>query len=183
MPLPLLPLFALSFGSWVGWIARRASRGSSQGGLVSPALWATGLYMGLVVVPASLGLHLTYGDWSLLYILPASRLPSAVTLLWLILVVTLGLWAVFFVARAAQRARAWMARVLCAAPFLLGGLLVAIFRTRLGAVGTYAQLKGSYGVMALQETSLGTLLALSSTAVVAGAGLTLWMSYRHLRRL
>lgn len=175
MPLPLALPFALACGITLAWFARtELARAEVPLLLTRPFLVALG--MGFLVVAPVLGYFAAlHEDWAWLYLVRASRIPSAVDLVVVLAVgaaVPLGLvlaapWAI------AKRG-ALVARVtaVCVVLFLIG---CAVFARRLAVSATFAQFHGGFGALPASKTILGRGLLSSWITLAAGYAWSAWV--------
>lgn len=170
MPLALaLPLGLLAGGS-LAWLARsELARSDVPLLLARPFLVA--LAFAIVVVLPVLGWFVAmHGDWAYLYLVDASRVPSAVDLVLATLAalqVPLG-FAIAAPLAVARRAT----RLLTLGACLVGVVAVtcALVSRRLGTSATYAQWVSSFGLVPIGQSALGRGVLTSWVALSAAFG-------------
>lgn len=173
MPLPLLFPAAIAFGLLHALLAERSLAQGTQ-----TMLLAAGLFGLAILMPVEIYLLHDYNDWAYLYLLAPARVPSAVDLLLLLFAAALVPGAAWLGARwLGDDARYRVLRALLALAGV-GLVIVAVGWRRLTHFGTYAQYKGSYGLKALTECSLGPSVLLVLATLAAG----MMVSARVLRR-
>jgi hypothetical protein len=170
MPLVFaLPLGLLAGGS-LAWLARsELARSDVPLLLARPFLVA--LAFALVVVLPILGWFVTlHGDWAYLYLVDASRVPSAVDL---VLATFAALQVPLGFAIAAPLAVARRATRLLTIGAALAGLVAlacALASRRLGTSATHAQWVSSFGLVPIGQSPLGRGVLTSWVALTAALG-------------
>jgi len=173
LPIPQLYAVNAILGLGCAWVARGEIRLASRSSVASPAFGALLIGQVLLMVPVGLYLYLFYPDWSWLYLVRATSVPSAVV------VFVIGGYPV------AAAAGYFGAVALCRASretFVLGlmgglGLLAlvsfGVAWRRVGLVGTFDQYHRLFGLTPLHGSGLGAflLLALPSVGGAWGWGL------------
>ena len=157
-------------GLGFAWVERTEIRLVSRSALRSASFGALLIGQLFLAVPLGVYLYLFYPDWSWLYLVRASSVPSAV-----VLFVMVG----YPVAAAGGY---FGAVALCRAnrepfvPALLGGLGLVLLASlalawrRVGHVGTYDQYDRLFGLSALHSSALGLFLLLALPAVGGALG-------------
>ncbi len=173
--LPLFSQLLLTFatGLAAALAARTDLRVSPKPAAFSRAFWAYLLYAGLVLLPVALYFYLFHGDWYLLYLVDTTAIPSAVVLIGCLFLVGVG--AAGFLAGAAlvRTQRDQWAGAGIGISVSLGSAIVALTRSRLSVVGTYAQYQGDFGLAAYGGALLqGTLWM--TLWIVLGLGFLLY---------
>jgi hypothetical protein len=173
--LPLFSQLLLTFatGLAAALAARTDLRVSPKPAAFSRAFWAYLLYAGLVLLPVALYFYLFHGDWYLLYLVDTTAIPSAVVLIGCLFLVGVG--AAGFLAGAAlvRTQRDQWAGAGIGIAVSLGSAIVALTRSRLSVVGTYAQYQGDFGLAAYGGALLqGTLWM--TLWIVLGLGFLLY---------
>lgn len=177
MPLLFGPLLGLLVGMSLAWASRESLPPQPEAVSLVRAPWT------LVTVELALFVHApvlvyfaaAYGDWSWLYLVAASRVPSAIDLVLVVLgaaSVPAGFWLAM---RAAAERRPERFAKVAIAPAL--ALLVAVGASarRLMTAATYAQYHGDFGTAAIGKSPLGRALLVSWVVLVAGA---VWAGFR-----
>lgn len=135
------------------------------------------LFGGVVVLPVvGYFLHF-YGDWSYLYLLPWSRVPSAVDLIIACAVALLPAAGAQLGVVLLRRDRRIVVVRAVAGLALAGVLLSLIAWRRVAHLGTHAQYIGDYGLRNVAQSSLGPSILLAGLTLAAG----LTVSARLLR--
>jgi hypothetical protein len=170
MPLPLALPIGLLIGMSLAWLARvELARSEVPLLLARPFLVALGLGA-LVYAPVVAYFVALHGDWSYLYLVRFSRIPSAVDLTLIVLAAAqlpLGFaiaapWAI------AKRGPALLKVGAVAGALLL--IACALVARRLSVSATYAQYHAGFGMVPLGKTPLGRGVLLSWVALLAGYG-------------
>lgn len=162
-------------GLGFAWVARTEIRLASRSAARSTAFAALVIGELLLAMPLGIYLYLFYPDWSWLYLVRASEVPSALVLLMVFAYPLIAIGAYF---GAVALCRANREQVLVGALGGLGLLLVvllAAFWRRIANVGTYDQYDRFFGLDPLHGSSLGLFLLLSLPAV---AGALAWSLLR-----
>jgi len=165
MPLPLAIPVGLLLGMTLAWLARaELSRSEVPLLLARPFLVALGL--GAIVYAPAVGYFVAWhGDWTYLYLVRASRVPSAIDLFLVFLAalqVPLGfaIAAPWAIARRGSRLFQVMGGT--------GALVVmagAVLGRRLSLSATFAQYHGGFGGLPLGRSPLGRGILLSWVAL------------------
>ncbi len=168
MPLPLALPIGLLIGMSLAWLARvELARSEVPLVLARPFLVAAAL--GAIVHAPVVGYFVAmHGDWSYLYLIRFSRIPSAVDLTLVVVAaaqVPLGFalaspWAM------AKRGPALLKIGVAIGALLLAGCIIA--SRRLAVSASYAQFHAGFAVMPLGKTPLGRAVLLSWAALLAG---------------
>ncbi|CAN5809461.1 hypothetical protein BH11MYX4_BH11MYX4_47930 [soil metagenome] len=165
MPLPFAIPVGLLLGMALAWLARaELARSEVPLLLARPFLIALGL--GVVVFAPAVGYFAAWhGDWTYLYLVSASRVPSAVDLL-LVLVAALQIPLGFALATPWAIARRG-SRLFQVMAVLVAVVVVtaAIFARRLSVSASFAQYHGRFGGLPLGKSSLGRGILLSWLAL------------------
>ena len=165
MPLPLAIPVGLLLGMTLAWLARaELARSEVPLLLARPFLIALGLGA-LVYAPAVGYFTAWHGDWTYLYLVSASRVPSAIDLFLVLLAaaqVPLGFaiatpWAI-----ARRGSRLFQVLGVIAALVAIAGVM---FARRLSVSATFAQYHGNFGGLPLGRSPLGRGILLSWIAV------------------
>jgi hypothetical protein len=165
MPLPFAFPVGLIIGMTLAWVAR-AELARSEVALVlaRPFLVAVGL-SAIVYAPVVGYFAALHGDWTYLYLVRWSRVPSAVDLLLVVLAavqVPLGFaiatpWAIAKRGTRILQVSAGVATVLVIA--------CAIFARRLAVSASFAQYHGGFGAVPIGRSPLGRGILLSWLAL------------------
>ena len=170
MPLPLALPISLLIGMSLAWLARvELARSEVPLVLTRPFLVAAGL--GAIVHAPVLAYFVTmHGDWTYLYLVRFSRIPSAVDLA---LVCLAAVQVPLGFALASPWAIAKRGPALLKAGAVVGALLVVaciVAARRLSVSASYAQYHAGFGVVPLGQSPLGRGVLLSWVALLAGYG-------------
>lgn len=161
MPLPLAIPFGLLLGMSLAWMAR-AELARSEVPLVLARPFLVALGLGLLVLGPVVGYFAAmHGDWAWLYLVRASRVPSAIDLLVVALAaaqVPLGFALVTPWAIRRQGARVFQVSLAVAAVLVVA---VAVFARRLSVSATFVQYHGGFGAAPLGKSPLGRGVLLS----------------------
>jgi hypothetical protein len=170
MPLPLAFPIGLLIGMSLAWLARvELARSEVPLVLARPFLVAAGLGA-IVYAPVVAYFLVMHGDWSYLYLVRFSQVPSAVDLT-LVIAVAAQLPLGFALATPWAMAKRGPALLKVAA--VVGAcLLVAcvLAARRLSVSASYAQYHAGFGTVPLGKTPLGRGVLLSWIALLAGYG-------------
>jgi hypothetical protein len=165
MPLPLAIPVGLLLGMTLAWLAREElARSEVPLLLARPFLVALGLGL-FVLAPVTGYFAAWHGDWTYLYVVPASRVPSAVDLLLVVVAaaqVPLGFALVTPWAITRRGSRIFQAM---AVAFVVIVAVAALASRRLAVSASFAQFHGGYGGLPLGKSSLGRGILLSWIAV------------------
>ncbi len=170
MPLPLALPFGLLVGMSLAWLAR-VELARSEVPLVLARPFLVALALGVLVHGPVLAYFVVlHGDWTYLYLVRWSRVPSAVDLALVMLAaaqVPIGFaiasrWAI------AKRGSALVTTSAILAAVLL--VACAVAARRLGVSASYAQYHAGFGVTPLGRSPLGRGVLLSWLALLAGYG-------------
>ncbi len=168
MPLPLAPVVAALLGVAFALVGRdevRRSSGAASAtrGFLVVALVALGL-----LAPA-LGYFLWfYPDWAFCYLVPGSRVPSALSLVAVLLVASLGPLSFTWAASALRRhgVRELVRGV--SALIVLLVITIAFLGPRLVVAGTHTAFKEGYDLSPVGGTSLGLSILWIDGCLLAG---------------
>jgi hypothetical protein len=165
MPLPFAIPVGLIIGMTLAWVARaELARSEVVLVLARPFLVAVGL-SAIVYAPVVGYFAALHGDWTYLYLVRWSRVPSAVDLLLVVLAavqVPLGFaiatpWAIAKRGTRILQVSAGVATVLVIA--------CAIFARRLAVSASFAQYHGGFGAVPIGRSPLGRGILLSWLAL------------------
>lgn len=166
----------------LGFALCARDRVRSDGPWASPALTLVLVFVGVVLVPASLYLYLAHPAWTWMYMVDPADVPSLAVIPMLALhggAVVGGYYG------GARLLRADKQRVL---GYVLGGgllvllILVPVFRDRLFSYGSYADWSRDRA-LDLMDVKLGYVLVALLSGTVAGAGFVALELFRDSRRV
>ena len=170
MPLLLAIPVGLILGMTLAWMARaELARSEVSLLLTRPFLVALGLG-GVVLAPVTGYFAALHGDWAYLYLVPWTRVPSALDLFLVILAalqVPLGLavatpWAIAKRGTRLLQVGAAIATVLV--------IVCAVFARRLSVSASFSQYHGGFGGVPIGRSPLGRGLLLSWVALALAYG-------------
>jgi hypothetical protein len=168
MPLPLALPVGLLLGMTLAWLAR-VELARSEVPLLLARPFLVALAFGVIVfAPAAGYFAARHGDWTYLYLVRWSRVPSAVDLVLVLaagLTIPLGFalatpWAI-----ARRGARLFQVAAGVALAVVIASALLA---RRLGVSASFAQFHGGFGSLPLGRSPLGRGVLLSWIAVALG---------------
>jgi hypothetical protein len=172
MPVPFAPLVSLALGAALAWIAA-PELVRDEGPIVASRPFAVVVaFAGLVWVPVVGYFVAFHGDWSYVYLVPWSDVPSAVDL-GLVLLAGAAVVGGFSLAVPFIRKRRWGPVV--GAIVLPGALAVAGFTLaarRLAVSGTYAQFHGGFGTESIGASTLGRGVLIMGVVLVLAVAWT-----------
>lgn len=178
MPLPTVLFLAFATGIAAALAGRTELKISPRPALLTRSSLAFLIFDFLVLVPASAYFYAFHGDWFLLYVTDVQRIPSAVALVGFMLQGVLAAGGFALGAGLVRTQRETIAGVMLGLSvlFAIGSTLVA--SDRLALVGSYAQYRGSFGLVPFTEGPLfvGTLTMGSILAI----GLAFLLARIHL---
>lgn len=169
MPLPFALVLAAPVGAMLAWLSR-AELGKLEGPVVSARSFWVAVALGAFVLAPLAGYFVAFhGDWSYLYFVAWSRVPSAVDLA---LVLACGALVPGGFALAAPwcaaRRGAWVL-AFAGAPLALEAVATIALQNRLAASATFAQFHGGFGVESISQTSLGRAVLYSLAVLLLAA--------------
>lgn len=175
MPIVLAPLVSFLLGVVFAWVAREdlLRPGRARSSLVRVSAFAA-----FVLAPVVAYTPTFHGDWSYLYLVSSDRVPSAVDLLLVALSVASCLVGHGAALRAVTGRRLDRVVWLALSAFLALALATALTSRRLAVVGSTAQYRSTFGLVALAQSRLARGLALSWVAIFAALGIGAWWSRR-----
>jgi hypothetical protein len=165
MPLPFAIPVGLLLGIALAWVAR-AELARSEVALLLARPFLVAVAFGVIVFAPVVGYFAAlHGDWSYLYLVSWSHVPSAVDL-FLVLVAAAALPLGFAIAAPWAIARRGT-RVLKVTAGVGGALVVAcaVFARRLAVSASFAQFHGGFGGVATSRSPLGRGILLSWIAL------------------
>ena len=165
MPIPQLLVANALLGLGFAWVARTELRLASRSAARSAAFAALLIGELLLTIPLGVYLYIFYPDWSWLYLVRASAVPS-VAVMFVMIGYPVAAIAGYY--GAVSLCRANREPVVLG---LLGGLAVVLLVTlglawrRVGHVGTFDQYDRLFGLDPLHRSSLGLFLVLALPAL------------------
>ena len=165
MPLPFAIPVGLLLGMTLAWAARAELARSEVALILARPFLVAVAFAAIVFAPVVGYFAALHGDWSYLYLVPWSRVPSAVDL-FLVVVAAAALPLGFAIAAPWAIAKRGP-RVLKVAAGGFGVLVVAcaVFGRRLAVSASFAQFHGGFGGMATSGSPLGRGILLSWIAL------------------
>jgi hypothetical protein len=173
VPIPALFCIAFAIGAAAALAARAELRTSPRSPLLSRGFAACAVFLALVVVPISVYFYVFHGDWSLLYLVDVSQVPSAVALVGFVVEWLVGLAGFLAGAALVRSQRDLLAGGLAALGLAFAGAVAGLARDRLAVVGSYAQFRGGFGLVAIGEGPLLPGAVVMSTLLVGGVAFLL----------
>lgn len=166
MPLPTVLFLAFATGIAAALAGRTELKISPRPALLTRSSLAFLIFDFLVLVPASAYFYVFHGDWFLLYVFDVRRIPSAVALVGFVGQGLLAAGGFALGAGLVRTQRETAAGVLIAfsVTFGVGAALAA--SDRLAVVGSFAQYRGSFGLVSFAEGPL-LLGAITMTGIIA----------------
>ena len=161
------PLVGFSLGVALAWAARRELDRDDERSL-RRRLWVVALFAALVLAPVAAYFLVFAADWSLAYFLDARSVPSALTLILLVLDVAVVLLGFLAGRRALRRRDDRLLWALGAAPAGLALLGVLGLLRRLRIDGTYQQVHAAFGTQPVAGGPLGWSILWMTAMLVAG---------------
>lgn len=180
MPIPQLVVANAIIGLGCAWVARAEIRLASRSSVASAAFGVLLVGQLLLMIPVGLYLYIFYPDWSWLYLVRATAVPSAVVVF---VIAGYPLAAVGGYFGAVALCRASRETFVLG---LMGGLGLVILVTlavawrRVGHVGTFDQYHRLFGLSTLHGSGLGLFLLLALPAVGGAWGWGLHRVHRAL---
>jgi hypothetical protein len=173
MPLPLAFPIGLLLGMTLSWMARiELSRSEVPLVLTRPFL-VTAALGAIVYAPVVAYFVVRHGDWSYLYLVRSSVIPSALDLT-LVVLAAATLPIGFAIAAPWAIAKRGPLLLKVAAGFGAVVLVACVLAARrLSVSASYAQYHASFGVVPLGQTTLGRGVLLSWMSLLAGFGWSL----------
>ncbi|AKF05287.1 hypothetical protein [Sandaracinus amylolyticus] len=167
MPLPTVLFLAFATGIAAALAGRTELKISPRPALLTRSSLAFLIFDFLVLVPASAYFYAFHGDWFLLYVLDVQRIPSAVALVGFVLEGLLAAGGFALGAGLVRTQRETIAGVTIGLSLLFGIGAALAASDRLAVVGSYAQYRGSFGLVPFTEGPLflGTIAMCSIVAI------------------
>jgi len=171
VPAPLAPLLGFALGVLFAAFGRVDVSESNEGR--DHKRIAVALYAALVFAPVCAYFVIFAGDWSFAYLVDSRTIPSAVSLV-LLLVDAVAPVLGFLAGQKALASRslktlAWLA----CAPIALSVVALLALHARLGIDATYAEVEADFGKRPLPGSPLGYAILWMDGVLLAGALLTL----------
>jgi hypothetical protein len=172
MPLPFALVLGPALGVALAWVAAPELGSNENAVLTSRPLAVVTAFTAFVWLPVVGYFVAFHGDWSLLYLLPWARVPSAVDLT---LVLLTGASVVGGFCAGAEAVRRRRLGRLVAVIAGCGGFAAAglpFVARRLAVSATYAQFHGDFGTEPIGASLLGKGVLVMGTVLVAGIAWT-----------
>lgn len=182
VPLPTVLFLAFATGIAAALAGRTELKVSPRPALITRSSLAFLIFDFLVLVPASAYFYAFHGDWFLLYVMDVQRIPSAIALVGFVLQGVLAAGGFALGAGLVRTQRETLAGAMIGISLLFGVGSALAASDRLAMVGSYAQYRGSFGLVPFTEGPLfvGTLTMCS--ILLAGLGFLLariWLGARR----
>lgn len=175
MPLPLVPILAALLGVIFALVGRDEVRRTTSAASSTRSFLVLTIVAFALLAPAAGYFLAFYPDWAWAYIVPGSRVPSAVDLVACLLSVSLApvtfVWTAGALRRHAVRELVRGAGALV----VLLAVAVAMLGPRLTVAGTYLQYREGYDLQPASGTSLGISILWIDACLCAGV---LWAASR-----
>jgi hypothetical protein len=175
VPIPLAPILAALLGVVFALVGRDEIRRSSAAPTGTRAFLIVSIVSFGLLAPAAFYFLVFYPDWAWAYLLPGSRVPSAVDLVAAIASAAVAPLAFVWTAAALRR---HAVRELVRGTSVLVVLLAiasAFLGPRLSVAGTYTAYREGYDLQPASGTSLGVSILWIDACVIAGM---LWAAAR-----
>lgn len=170
MPFLLALPVAWLIGLSLAWSARAELARSEVPLVLARPFLVAAAFGAIVLAPVVSYFVALHGDWAYLYLVRWSRVPSAVDLLFVLVVAAQVPLAFAATASWAAAKRGPLFVRVSAAVLVVALVLCAVFFRRLASSATYAQFHGGFGTAAIGKSSLGRGVLASWTALLAGWG-------------
>ncbi len=155
MPIPFAPLLGFVLGVFFAWVSRDELV-RDDGPLIASRPVVVASAFAVFVFAPMVGYFVAFhGDWSYLYLLPRSRIPSAVDLALVLFAGTLLPIGAMVAAPAARQKRLGVVVWLVSVPGALALALFAWSARRLSVSASYAQFHGDFGTEPIAASTLG----------------------------
>jgi len=172
VPTAFAPLIGFALGAALAWVAR-PELARDEGPIVASRCFALVVaFVGFVWLPVVGYFAAFHGDWSYLYVVAWSRVPSAIDL-GLVLIAGAAVVGSFCLAAEPVRKRRYgpvVVMIVAPAGLCVAGLLLAVHR--LAVSGTYAQFHGDFGTEPIVASSLGKGVLLMGAVLFLGLAWT-----------
>jgi hypothetical protein len=177
VPIAFAPLFGLTVGAALAWIAA-AELARDDGPIVASRSFAiVAAFAGFVWLPVVGYFVAFHGDWSYLYVVPWRRVPGAIDL-GLVLLAGAAVLGSFWLAAEPVRKRRFgpvVAAIVGPSAIAVAGLTIAA--RRLAVSGTYAQFHGDFGTQSISASPLGKGVLLMGVVLALGITWTVrWLN-------
>jgi hypothetical protein len=146
MPLPIFMALAFASGIVAAVTGRSELRVTPRPPLLTRAYTSYAVFLALVLVPISVYFYVFHGDWFLLYLVDVERIPSALALLGFIAEMALGSVGFVLGSNLVRNQRDNLGMAISAVTVALSLIIVAVARSRLAVVGSYAQYTRRFGL-------------------------------------
>jgi hypothetical protein len=175
VPLPLAPILAALLGVIFALVGRDEVRRTTSAPSATRAFLVLAIVTFALLAPAAGYFLAFYPDWAWAYLVPGSRVPSAVDLLACLAAVSLA--PVTFVWTASALRRHAVRELVRGAGALVVvlAIAVALLGPRLTVAGTYVQYREGYDLQPASGTSLGVSILWIDACLCAGV---LWAASR-----
>jgi hypothetical protein len=175
VPIPLAPIIAALLGVVFALVGRDEIRRSSAAPTGTRGFLIVAIVAFVLLAPAAFYFLAFYPDWAWAYLLPGSRVPSAIDLIAAVLSAALSpvtfLWTAAALRRHAVRELVRGASALV----VLLAIVTAVLGPRLTVAGTYTAYREGYDLLPASGTSLGVSILWVDACLIAGL---LWAATR-----
>ncbi len=171
MPLPSLLCIAFAAGIAAAIAGRSELRVSPRPALLTRTFGAYAIFLAALLVPVSVYFYVFHGDWYLLYLVDVRRVPSAFALLAFMGHGAIGAGGFLVGASLVRSQRELFAAASAGGAIAVALGIVALARSRLAVVGSYAQFHRGFGLASFTESALleGGLVMGAVLAIGVGA--------------
>ncbi len=179
MPLPLAPLFAFAIGVLLAWRSRAETNHDES--FWNPHTLAVSLYALLVFAPVTAYFATFAADWSFAYFLEGRRVPSALSLVLVLLAASSVVGGFVAGRRALERHAPGELAWLAGFPLAIVLVIFAALYDRLGVDATYDQFVSNFGREPIFTSRLGLAIVWMDGIAVVGAVFTArWLAPNRL---
>lgn len=183
MPLALVALLNAAFASLIAWVCDGELRASPRGPWSTTAARALLVHQATMVVPMTAWWLWRAPDWSVAYLVNATRAPSIVLALAVVAVSAAGIAGFSLGARLVSAHRAHYTPRLSAALAAVAALSTVVLRGRFAVVTSYVHFRGGLGPTPGERVSAPWWAAIALTIwalAMVGAALSLRARTRAL---
>jgi len=166
VPIVFAPLFGLSIGAALAWVASSELARSERPAVLTRAFALVAAFAGFVWMPVVGYFALFHGDWSYLYLMP--KHPSAIDLGLVLLASACVPGGFLLVVEPARKRRSRPVAMVAGAPVALVAATLPLALRRLAVSATYAQFHGDFGTEPTFASVLGKGVLVMALGLAAG---------------